>query len=151
MNTCPFLQFWIFPPAWKWGSWKKKKVIFSPPRPPPPRSQPCQNHCISILCLLITNAGCTLGNSFPSTSFILGSEKDRNSLLQLRCCSLLFSVCKSWSHWGLRTKCVRGKKWVGFGVCRRMGGHPLPGEESDFIIQLETWWNHVHNWIFLLS
>lgn len=36
MNTCPFLQFWIFPPAWKWGSWKKKKVIFPPhahPRP----------------------------------------------------------------------------------------------------------------------
>lgn len=34
-------------------------------------------------------------------------------------------------------------------VCAVVGeGAPLLGEESDFIIQLETWCNHVDNGIF---
>lgn len=124
---------------------KKKEKSFSPPS----QGSAMLRSLCSIPCLLITNAGSILSNSFPFTLFILSSEKDRSSLLWLRCSFLLFLCVQEWRHWGFRTKCVLAKKWVGFRVCSRLGRKPsLPGEESDFIIQLETWRNRVYDWIF---
>lgn len=107
----------------------------------------------SIPCLLITNAGSILSNSFPFTLFLSWAQRKiaapSYDLGAAFCFFFFFCVCRSEGIGDLEQSVSLQRSGWDFVWAVGWGGNPsLPGEESDFIIQLETWWDRVHDWIF---
>lgn len=120
------------------GSWerRKKKRSCFPFMAPPRGSLPSRVSSLLVnKCLLHTVSFCPIYSFHPGGG---GSEKDHSSLLQFRCCFLVPFVCAGVKPWGFRTKCVLGKKWVGFCVRSSRLGRELPSGGRS-LVSLYSW------------
>lgn len=109
---------------------KKKKVVF-PPNPGVSQAKLTRG----IPCLL-QNACFILGNSLPFTLFILGSKKDRSSLLQLRYSFLPFFACKSDGIGDLEQSVSLERSGWGFTFSRLVREPPSRGRS---LLSLSSW------------
>lgn len=117
---------------------KKKKVVF-PPNPGVGQAQLTRG-----IPRLLQNACFILGNSLPFTPFILGSKKDRSSLLQLRYSFLPFFACKSDGIGDLEQSVSLERSGWGFTFSRLVREPPLPGGGVCFHYPVG---NPVKSWI----